>query len=1726
MGSIRRIISMLLVVVLIFSLCPVYTSASAVTADKVNTTFTVETVSGMPGDTVKVGVSIANNPGVLGATIKVTYADCLTLVDAEAGEAFAALDMTKPGKYVSGCNFVWDAQDVAEEDIHDGVILTLTFNVAANADVNQTLAVDISAAADDIFDTSFNDILFAMTSGGVSVIDYLPGDVNNDTVINTKDVVFLRRYIAGGYDQTINEAAADVNDDGKINSKDAVLIRRYIAGGYDVELLPSSPKCPHTMEHTAYKAATCTEDGNTSYYHCTSCDKYYADTSGTTEISLSSTVLAATGHTAVTDPYVAPTYESTGLTEGSHCSTCGETLVAQEEIPMLELDTYYISYSFTDSDPYLQGLVAAGTLVNQNPSTYTKRDNITLLNLSVDGYIFEGWYDGQGSNATQIKKITKETGNLQLYAHWSKITYTVTFDSPDVPIDSIAYTVDTGATFTNPTWFGYTFVGWSKDGKILSSIPVGSVGNITMHANWTSDRNKAVAVDNYGKPIVIENMDNGQYLFVYEIGTIQNVPLAEISDLGNTEGIKISQSYTYSQSVDQTFAETMTQTVANATTTTSSWTLSEDWNDVSSASNEHEEEIGKTEQTTDSQGNVVEGKYYISNVEGGATATTSSAGGSSSTSSKVTTGNSTGLNGSYTNEVEDKTSIGVNAEISESATAKAGANIGAASASIEYSLEASIGASAETSETNKESATIASQRTNNSGTEDSNSSEGHWDTSASTESSWNTTESYEAASSTSTNTAVSNAISEVIYDKYGYSSTTERGGENSTTESSGHSSQKTNEYASTVEYSVGEEISYTTEITRTSSATGYYRLVSAGTVHVFAVVGYDIATSSYFVYTYNVLDTERHIYLDYSKDDPNFGDCENAILPFEVPYSVHEFVSGAIARSGGLEIDEATGIITGYSADHAETDYIVIPEYVSVTDGVSEPYAVKVTGIAEDTFSGNAAIKGVYLPKYINTIPEGAFENCTSLEVVIGYGISKIGANAFAGCTSLKNFSVDQYISALGENAFDNSLSITVKAANEGVADATINSGANSVTLDVSGLSAFDNRVITISDSTEYFALVGNGSNGVTYKNLRIESDAMETFISNMNFVENKNTPLKFGSEKVTLSRVTVEKAPGFAVIMTADDVALNLYGTISLISSSDNAVISKNVTLAKTNANVSGTLNLTGNYLVCGEITNTSMLIFTSGKIVYLTKEDYTSMLTSSVITFDPNGGSVDITEKLVYYGQAYGELPTPTLTGYAFDGWYTEKTGGTKVTADTIATVLANQTLYAHWIAQAYNVSWKTGTGYTIVVKRTSSPCANASTGTLNNGDVVYYGDVLSVAYTASTGYTISSKGSTSITVTGNVTSSNIYATASVNSYTVSWSGGIGYTITVNRTSSPNKGASTGTLSSGATVYYGDVLSVNYTANTGYTISSKGSTSITVTGNVTSSNIYCSATVNQYTASWSSGTGYTITVRRDNSPNKGASIGTLNSGAAVYYGDILSVTYTANTGYSISSKGSTSITVTGNVTSSQIYATASLNSYTYNIVYKSSNGTSLGTSTATYKYGTTNTISAPAKSGYNTPSSQSVAWDSTSAKTITFTYTPTSVATSQSVASGAWWTKSSYTYINYATSVEYQNRTASSVQIRVIWTNTFVSSSGKYGYGQYFNGSCGGVSTGDITICSGSTWSSSYTGTRTQTAYSGWITVPVGTTNQTTLSISGSWWDQNSKSGAWSGTITIPAY
>ena len=104
----------------------------------------------------------------------------------------------------------------------------------------------------------------------------------------------------------------------------------------------------------------------------------------------------------------------------------------------------------------------------------------------------------------------------------------------------------------------------------------------------------------------------------------------------------------------------------------------------------------------------------------------------------------------------------------------------------------------------------------------------------------------------------------------------------------------------------------------------------------------------------------------------------------------------------------------------------------------------------------------------------------------------------------------------------------------------------------------------------------------------------------------------------------------------------------------------------------------------------------------------------TEFTITFDGNGGTPSV-DSMTTTNQKLTSLPSASRSGsYSFDGWYTEKSGGTKITTDTVFS--ANTTVYAHWTyTGGYNppvtyctLRFETGGGRDITsVRRTYNAC-----------------------------------------------------------------------------------------------------------------------------------------------------------------------------------------------------------------------------------------------------------------------------------------------------------------------------------------------------------------------------------------------------------------------------------
>lgn len=197
----------------------------------------VSNVKGNLGKTVDVTVSLQNNPGIIAAKFALSYdASKLTLTKATNGGVFE--DSTfMAGKNLSAVPYTVYWEDaLAEADYQaDDILATFTFDVAEDADIGVT-PITLQMDYGSTFNYDMNEVTFAVVNGSVEITDRTPGDPNGDGVIDLKDVVLIRRYLAGGWDLTVNEANADVNDDGILDLKDVVILKRYLAGGWNVTL--------------------------------------------------------------------------------------------------------------------------------------------------------------------------------------------------------------------------------------------------------------------------------------------------------------------------------------------------------------------------------------------------------------------------------------------------------------------------------------------------------------------------------------------------------------------------------------------------------------------------------------------------------------------------------------------------------------------------------------------------------------------------------------------------------------------------------------------------------------------------------------------------------------------------------------------------------------------------------------------------------------------------------------------------------------------------------------------------------------------------------------------------------------------------------------------------------------------------------------------------------------------------------------------------------------------------------------------------------------------------------------------------------------------------------------------------------------------------------------------------------------------------------------------------
>ena len=231
--------------------------------------------------------------------------------------------------------------EVKKQLVEDPTFMNQVRGIASKAVNNAQKGVNAGWSNEKIMNRLQADLLPDVTdliSNQVNKLGASAGDIVDNKVSDT-----VHKFLPGKLGDWVSDKIG-----GKVN--DAVTGKVDDLNKQVTDLIGSTIKQLTCGKHEygdfeILKNPTCTEKGQKGKI-CKKCGKITEKTD-----------IPATGHTPVTDPAVAPTETTDGLTEGSHCGVCGVVLQAQEVIPMLDptIDTWFSRAATTEADAKAAG---------------------------------------------------------------------------------------------------------------------------------------------------------------------------------------------------------------------------------------------------------------------------------------------------------------------------------------------------------------------------------------------------------------------------------------------------------------------------------------------------------------------------------------------------------------------------------------------------------------------------------------------------------------------------------------------------------------------------------------------------------------------------------------------------------------------------------------------------------------------------------------------------------------------------------------------------------------------------------------------------------------------------------------------------------------------------------------------------------------------------------------------------------------------------------------------------------------------------------------------------------------------------------------------------------------------------------------------------------------------------------------------------------------------------
>ena len=265
------------------------------------------------------------------------------------------------------------------------------------------------------------------------------GDPNKDGKISNSDVVWLNYYINGNIKNFTSSQlfASDVNVDGKITKEDVNLLENVVVGKINYGNLPIFSKSVSVDIKSISK---------TNYE--------YGEEFDYDGIVLQSNYSNSNVHHEIKDDYIVTGYDPYKI---------GKQTIT------IKFYQYLTTATVTVKAPnYEVKLNTVGGIADKTAVDVTLGTPMTSLPVpEKEGYTFLGWFDAEeGGNQITSSTVFNSLSSNEIYAHWEKNKYSVTFNSnggnnSPQNLSNVLYDTSITIESTIPQKSGLVFKGWS-----------------------------------------------------------------------------------------------------------------------------------------------------------------------------------------------------------------------------------------------------------------------------------------------------------------------------------------------------------------------------------------------------------------------------------------------------------------------------------------------------------------------------------------------------------------------------------------------------------------------------------------------------------------------------------------------------------------------------------------------------------------------------------------------------------------------------------------------------------------------------------------------------------------------------------------------------------------------------------------------------------------------------------------------------------------------------------------------------------------------------------------------------------------------------------------------------------------------------------------------------------------------------------------------------------------